>query len=164
MLPDVDKWAVIHTHSRCEKVVAEYLSENNVKYFLPLYKKRRVYGKHIRESMLPLFPGYLFYDSDGIERSLIYKTHKIARIIEPKDQIQLKRELENIDLAISSGERLEKADFESPGKRVKVISGPLTGVEGEFVKRKNRSKLIIKIHILGMAVETDIDEAFIVGI
>lgn len=161
MLPEVENWAVIHTHSRCEKVVAGFLADKNVKYYLPLYKKRRRYGKHIRESMLPLFPGYLFYDFDGISKSLIYKTHKVANIIEAKDKAQLKRELENISRALDSGELFEKSDFEVPGKRVRVVGGPLEGVEGEFVKRKNKTKLVIKIHILGMAVETDIDEAYV---
>ncbi len=161
MLPEVDNWAVIHTHSRCEKVVADFLSEKNVRYYLPLYKKRRRYGKHIRESMLPLFPGYLFYDFDSISKTLIYRTHKVAGIIEAKDKVQLKRELENISRALDSGEFFEKADFETPGRRVRVVGGPLEGIEGEFVKRKNRTKLVIKIHILGMAVETDIDEAYV---
>lgn len=164
MLPDVENWAVIHTHSRCEKVVAEYLQSNNVKYFLPLYKKRRRYGKHIRESMIPLFPGYLFYDFDGISKSLIYKTHKVARVIEAKDREELKRELENISRAIDSGSIFERADFEIPGRRVRVIAGPLEGVEGEFIRRKNKTKLVIKIHILGMAVEVDIDETLVKAI
>ncbi|MCX7943078.1 MAG: hypothetical protein N2746_01020 [Deltaproteobacteria bacterium] len=158
MLPDVKNWAVIHTHSRCEKIVADFLAEKNVKYYLPLYKKRRRYGKHIRESMLPLFPGYLFYDFDGISKSLIYKTHKVANIIEAKDKDQLRNELENISRALATGRFFERADFETPGRRVIVTSGPLEGIEGEFVRRKNKTKLVIKIHILGMAVETDIDE------
>lgn len=161
MLPVVENWAVIHTHSRCEKVVAEYLKNQNVKHYLPLYKKRRRYGKHIRESELPLFPGYLFYDFDAISRTLLFKTHKVTQIIEAEDQLRLKSELKNIDKALSSGELFERTDFGVPGRRVMVVDGPLKGVEGEFIKRRNKTKLVIKIHILGMAVETDIDEAYI---
>ncbi|MGC8927082.1 MAG: transcription termination/antitermination NusG family protein [Myxococcota bacterium] len=161
MLPDVKDWAVIHTHSRCEKVIADFLSENNIRYYLPLYKKRRRYGRHIRESMLPLFPGYLFYDYEAISRPLLYKTHKIARIIVVEDKERLHKELENIDRALSSGELFDRADFKTPGRSVVVVEGPLKGVEGEILKKKNHTKLIIKIHILGMAVETDIDEAYV---
>ena len=161
MLPDVNSWAVIHTHARCEKVLAEFLKSRGVIYFLPLLKKRRQYGRHIRESQIPMFSGYLFYDYDGITRREILKTNKVAQIIEPVDKGQLKRELENIDRAILSNSVLQLSDFNAPGIRVMVTGGPLAGIEGEFVKRKNKTKLVIKIHILGQAIETDIDEALV---
>ncbi len=164
MLPEVENWAVIHTHSRCEKVVAEFLKEKDVRYFLPLINKRRRYGRHIRDSLLPVFSGYLFYDCDGISRADLFRTHKVARIINTKDQEQLKRELKNIDLAIESGNVFERADFEQIGRVVRVIDGPLKGIEGEFIRRKNKTKLVIKIHILGMAVEADIDERYVMGV
>lgn len=161
MLPDVESWAVVHTHSRCEKVLAEFLSSMSVKYYLPMVKKRRVYGRHIRESMIPLFSGYVFYDSDGIGRREILKTNKVAKIIEPADKVKLKKELENIERAISSGVYLEKVNSFSRGDRVIVKSGPLQGVEGVFIRRKNQAKLIISISILGTAVETNIDESYV---
>ncbi len=159
MLPVVESWAVIHTHSRCEKVVAEFLEKKGVKYYLPLIKKRRIYGRHIRESMLPVFSGYVFYDYDGIPRSDIFKTKKVAKIIEPRNKEQLKKELENIEKAISSGVYLERINRLQKGDRVIVKSGPLAGVEGIFLRHKNRTKLIISISMLGMSVEADIDEA-----
>ena len=161
MLPDINSWAVIHTHARCEKVVAEFLKSRGVIYFLPLLKKRRQYGRHIRESQIPMFSGYLFYDYNGITRREILKTNRVAQIIEPVNKEQLKKELENIDRAISSNTLLEPSDFNTPGVMVVVTGGPLEGVEGEFVRKKNKTKLVIKVHILGQAIETDIDEALV---
>lgn len=161
MLPDVESWGVVHTHSRCEKVLAEFLNSRSVKYYLPMIKKRRVYGRHIRESMIPLFTGYVFYDFDGIGRREILKTNKVAKIIEPADKAKLKRELENIERAINSGVYLEKINSFKRGDRVIVKNGPLQGVEGVFIRRKNRAKLIISISILGIAVEANIDESYV---
>ena len=38
-----------------------------------------------------------------------------------------------------------------------LIAGPLIGVEGQIIKRRNRHVLIVGIELFGRVVETEID-------
>jgi transcription antitermination factor NusG len=45
------------------------------------------------------------------------------------------------------------------GRRVRVRSGPMTGLEGTLVRRKDGLRLVVCVEILMRAVAVEIDEA-----
>ncbi|HYF52306.1 MAG TPA: transcription termination/antitermination NusG family protein [Planctomycetota bacterium] len=160
VLPQRD-WAVAWTKARCEKSLAEYLAVRDVPHFLPLYAHRRVYGKSIQTSRLPLFPGYVFFDASAIQQSDVYASRKVAQVLRPGQPDLLARELSNLSLALSQDESLREARFGQPGRPVYVARGPLKGVYGEFVRYGSDARLIIKVEFISRAAELAIDEAFI---
>ena len=160
-LPDVKSWAVAWTKVRCEKVLSDYLTAREVPHFLPLLSHRRVYGKRIRHSHLPLFSGYVFFDSDSISNSDIYDSRKVAQVLVPDEQQTLKSELSNLALALQHDDTLRETRFGAPGRPVYVARGPLKGVYGEFVRYGTNSRLIVKVGFISKAAELAIDEAFI---
>ncbi len=160
-LPAVNSWAVARTKSRCEKVFADYLLSVNVPCYLPLLSKRRVYGSAVRFSHLPLFSGYVFFDSSAADTSTIFDSRKIAQILTPPDARQLAHELQQIALALQNDQGLRESRFGEPGRPVVVARGPLKGLEGELVRIGGISRLVIRVSFLGKAAELEIDDAFI---
>lgn len=61
-------WMIIHTKSRREKKIAQYCNSTNIKYYLPLETRIKIYGRKKVQTSLPLFPGYLFCIADEKER------------------------------------------------------------------------------------------------
>jgi len=105
-------WWVAHTKSRNEKALAWQLV-NHVPYFLPMHwKASKSRGRTIR-SLLPLFPGYLFFCGGDNERLAVLKTNRTANILPVENQTQLVRELLPIETLL----RLEKTGFTAPVSR-----------------------------------------------
>jgi transcriptional antiterminator RfaH len=157
----VTRWAVARTKSRCEKVLAEYLQQKNVTHFLPLLNRRRVYGTHIRNSDIPLFPGYLFYDAEAPAAGDIYDSRKVAQVLMPPDPAQFRAEIRNLALALSRNADLRETRFGEPGQRVYIARGPFEGLQGELVRYNSHCRLIVRVSFIGKAAELSIDEAFL---
>ncbi|MEW6365265.1 MAG: transcription termination/antitermination NusG family protein [Acidobacteriota bacterium] len=160
-LPEVAEWAVAWTKARAEKTFVKYLDGLGVKSYLPLARKRRVYGRHIRQSLLPLFPGYVFYDATGIDRRGVFESRKVAQILRTEEQERLKEELASLSLALAQQPLLHNVPFDVSGTPVRVVGGPFKDVRGEFIRRKKGDMLVVKITLLQRAVEMEIDEAYV---
>jgi transcriptional antiterminator RfaH len=160
LLPVVASWAALHTHPRSEKVVAQDLARRGVKHFLPLTPRRRTYGARVRESLLPLFPGYLFYDAGAADKRAVYASQKVVRVLTPDDPLRLAADLENLARALSVEAALTRVDFGGAGSRVEVVAGPMTGIVGELVRRASETTLVLRVSFLGFGAEVNIDEAF----
>jgi transcriptional antiterminator RfaH len=92
-------WRVIHTKSRREKKVALHCNTTDIKYYLPLEQKIKLYGRKKIQTSMPLFPGYLFCFADEKERYQLLLTHQIAKILKVSNQLGLLKDLEKIFIA-----------------------------------------------------------------
>ena len=160
-LPQARRWAAAWTHSRAEKALREYLQLRQVPVFLPLVLNRRVYGRLVRQSELPLFPGYLFYDAEAISRSEVFASRQVADVLAPDDPQQLRAELESLALALGSDASLRACRLGGVGTPVEVVRGPLKGVRGELVRFQAEHRLVLHVSFLGKSAELAIDEAFV---
>ncbi|MGD0089453.1 MAG: transcription termination/antitermination NusG family protein [Planctomycetota bacterium] len=160
-LPVARRWAAAWTRSRAEKALREYLQIHSVPVFLPLVLSRRVYGRLVRQSQLPLFPGYLFYDAEAISRPEIFASRHVADVLVPDDPQQLRSELESLALALGADASLRECRLGAAGTPVEVVRGPLKGVRGELVRFQAGHRLVLQISFLGKSAELAIDEAFV---
>lgn len=160
-LPKAKAWAAAWTKARCEKALCAYLEKLGVPHFLPLVRKRRVYGGQARFSNLPLFSGYVFFDPSVVERTKIFASKKVAQILVPPDPDMLRRDLENLTRALGEDETLRETRFGQVGRPVYVKSGPFRGLYGKLVRYESDSKLIVQVSFIGKAAELRIDEAFL---
>jgi len=48
--------------------------------------------------------------------------------------------------------------FFREGQRVRIEAGPLCGVEGQLVRTKNRSRLVVSVTLLQRSIAVEIDE------
>src|SRR5438309_348634 len=81
-----DRWWVLHTRPRAEKALARHLFGDRTPFFLPLYAQRRRAGDRVRESHLPLFPGYLFLFGGDDARLSALKSNQVATTLPVVDQ------------------------------------------------------------------------------
>ncbi len=150
-------WWVAHTRSRNEKALAQDLIRKQINYFLPMtWRVRRQRGRTIR-SLLPLFSGYLFFCGNEDHRIELLKTNRVANLIEVKDQEKLLQELLQFEHAIRAGARLTPHKYIKAGQRCQVTAGPLTGLEGIFLRTRTAARLVLQVDILGRATSVEID-------
>lgn len=158
---EVGNWYAIYTKSRHEKLVHHTLMEREIQSFLPLrnvlsqWKDRRKYVQK------PLFPGYLFIRAGYEQLDLVNTTRGVAYILGndigplavPDEQVEAIWRLLESPLEIESWPLLKK------GKRVRIISGPLKGLETYIVKRKGNIKcrLVVTVELMGRSVSVEID-------
>lgn len=157
---DRGHWRVAYVKPRNEKALAIDCQQAGVPYYLPLYVKRsrRRDNNKTRKSVLPLFPGYFpFVDAEG-GKSKLQQTNRVVHIIDIDDQDAFVRDLEQIRHAVNSGLAVEATAYIAEGQKVRVIEGPLQGLTG-IVNRvdTNRSRLVITVDALKMAVEVELE-------
>lgn len=158
---DLGEWWVMHIKPNCEKMVAQYMFNRNISYYLPLYKRKtRVGGlRRIREVEAPLFSGYICFALDHDKLNLLYDTKKFVRIIKVEDQQRFVEELGAIAKAIESGQDLLVRPGLAPGKRVLILSGPLEGTSGVIVRSRLERQLALSVKMFNQSVLLTLDPA-----
>jgi len=151
------RWFVLHTKSRREKKVADRCACLNVRHYLPLRKS--ITGRKGRRHMtdVPLFPGYIFCYLDDPERWRLLQTGHIANSLHVADQQALLDDLRNIQHAVQQGAYLEPAAMVKRGQRVRIVDGPLTGLEGLVRRRAGHYRLVLNMDCIQQAVDCEID-------
>ncbi len=156
-------WYAIYTQSRHEQKVCERFTRKEIETFLPLverWSRRRDRRKRIN---LPLFPGYLFVHSkmDAYAHLEILKIDGVVRILGndgklipiPDEQIFA------IQALIKNGMAITPFPYLKEGMRVRVVNGPLIGIEGILLKtRPQKHRLVISVNLLKESVSVEIDE------
>jgi transcription antitermination factor NusG len=150
-------WWVAHTKSRNEKALAWQLANHGVQYFLPMSWKVSRKKQRTFRSLLPVFPGYLFFCGEENDRLEVLKTNRIASLIPVHDQERLVSELAPIETVLQAGEILLPHDYLKAGQRCRVIAGPLMGAEGIVESSPKGSRLILQVEMLGQAASVEID-------
>jgi transcription antitermination factor NusG len=154
-----ERWAVLYTYSRREKRVARACDYLGVRYYLPLHESHTGTVRR-RMSRVPLFPGYVFACVDSQTRTEILQTGAVVRVIRVLHPDALLLELRQIRAALDASVDLIPGIALERGDRVRVVCGPMVGVEGLVVRRRRRRKrerLILNVSILGQSVGTEVD-------
>ena len=70
-------------------------------------------------------------------------------------------ELDNIRQAVVSGTRIQPHPFLKCGDWVRVKCGPLAGMQGILVRKKNVYRLVLSIEMLGKAAAVEVDAVLV---
>ena len=144
------KWWCLHTKPRQEKAAARDLRTIKIPYYLPqvIHEDRTPQGRKTR-SVIPLFTSYLFLLGDERERVLAMKGNRLVRVIDVLNQDALNHDLRQIHQMLASGLAVVPELTMPVGARVKILSGPLTGIEGRVIRRGKRDQFMAVVHFLG---------------
>jgi transcription antitermination factor NusG len=151
-------WYALYTRHQHEKMVDQVLTNKGFNSFLPLYLTTHNWKDRTRSLSLPLFPCYVFLKG-GIERRLqILTTPGIYGLVSSAGQPAAipDVEIEAIRRVIQSGARVEAHPYLKCGNWVRVKCGPLAGIEGILVRKKNISRLVLSVEILGTAAAIEV--------
>lgn len=137
--------------------------ERGVTTFLP---KREVWSRRRdrrQKVKIPLFPGYLFVGSVQEEFQAIYvlRTKGVVRLLGmggepvpvPRSQV------ESLRLMTASGESLHPLQRLVNGSRVRVVEGPLAGVEGVVLHTRQGERLVVSVELLHRSVAVSLHES-----
>ncbi len=156
------KWYVLHTKSRHEKKLVSRCAALAIPSYLPLRKSVTMCGNRRHVSDVPLFPGYAFACLRREERSEVYRTGHAANVIEVFDQERLLADLRRIKVAQDQGACLVPERPVKRGTRVRVIDGPLTGLDGVVRTLKGKSRLVLSVECIEQAVSCEVDKSMVV--
>jgi transcription antitermination factor NusG len=163
-IADATNWYVLYTRHQHEKTVAQLLSNKGFEILLPLYSSVNRWKDRTKLVTLPLFPCYVFLKG-GLERRVdIMKTPGVNALISSAGHPAAVpvEEMEAIQRIVASGADVEPHPFMKCGDRVKVNGGPLAGLEGILVQKKDRYRLVLSVEMLGKSASVEVD-AFLVG-
>lgn len=157
-------WFAVHTRYQHERFVESALAGKGFRTFLPTYKETRSWGDRRKVISSPLFPGYMFV-SDARERKLDILTVPGACDIVSIQGIPAaipQEEMETVMKVAACAEGLRPYPFLKQGDLVKVVSGPLAGIDGVLVKEKGGCWLVISIQLMGRSAAVAVDRDSIV--
>ncbi len=154
------RWYAAYTCARHEKRVAEQLQQRSVELFLPLYETVHRWRNGRARVTLPLFPGYVFVHIALKDRLRVLEIPSVVRLVgfngHPMPLAEL--EIQSIQTCLARNFRLEPHPYLRPGRRVRVKSGPLQGLEGTVLRKKNRFRIVISFELIMRSVAVEIDD------
>jgi len=150
-------WWVAHARPRQEKALAWDVLNSGGGYYLPMYEAVRRSARRSWKTMLLLFPGYVFLCGDADHRQRALESDRIAHAIPVPDQTELVAELSAIRRVLVSKRGFDPYDSLAKSTACRVRRGPLAGLNGRVVRRKNRTRFVLTVTILGQGVAVEID-------
>ena len=154
-----ERWWCLHTKPRQEKAVARVLRAQDISYYLPQVVKvdRTPQGRQIR-SVVPLFTSYLFLLGDDFARVEALRGNRLVKVLEIVDQETLIQDLRQVHQMLSSGLTVVPEPVMPVGARVRIKTGPLTGIEGTVIRRGKRDQFVAIVQFLGRGATVDLED------
>jgi len=160
-----EAWYAVWLRSNYEQSVNRQLSSKGFQPFLPevrTWSRRRGTKRAIAT---PMFPGYLFVRAvlDKHRYIDLLKVQGVVRVLEdgwtrltPVPDI----EIDAIQHIAAAGVMVFPCANLRGGERVRVLEGPLAGVEGIFVHdRPSKGRLVVSVDMLGRSIAVEMDGA-----
>jgi transcription termination/antitermination protein NusG len=160
------RWYAAYTSANHEKRVAEQMVQRSVEHFLPLYASVRKWKDRRVELNLPLFPGYVFVQMALRDRLQVLQIPGVANLVGfgGTPATLPEGEIEALRTSLRSGVRAEPHPFLTVGRRVRVKVGPLAGLEGIVIRKKNRLRLVISLELIRRAAAVEVEAADLEGV
>lgn len=152
-------WYALYTRHQHEKTVARVLSSKGFEIFLPLYAAAHRWKDRTKQLSLPLFPCYVFLRGDAHRRIDILTTPGVHSLVgsEGRPAPILQSEIDAIRQMVESRMHVEPHPFLHCGDWIRVKSGPLEGIEGILVRKKNLFRLVVSVELLQKSVAVEVD-------
>ena len=150
-------WFVAHTRPRREKKLAEYCQRHGIAATLPCYQSAHKYRGKTVVFLKPLFPGYVFLQLEPGQKDSVRQNDHVANLLDVFDQETLRRQLEDILLALETDLEVRLAPSIGKGMRVRIKAGPLRGVEGWVEHRYGRATVLLRLDFISQAAAVKLD-------
>ncbi len=155
-------WYALYTRHQHEKAVSRMLSSKGFETFLPLYPMAHRWKDRTKQLWLPLFPCYVFLRG-GLERQLeIVTTPGVYTLVgSHRPAVIPPAEIDAVRRVVERTLRVEPHPFLKCGDWVRVKSGPLAGIEGILVRKKNLARLVLSVELLEQSVAVEVDVSMV---
>jgi len=115
--------------------------------FLPLIEKVHIWSDRKKKIKEPLFRGYVFVRTDLRDKEDILSTDGVVRFvgISGKPSPIPETQIDWLKRIISESMNVQCEKYYKVGERVRVIAGPLLGMEGIVTRNQGISRVVISI-------------------
>jgi len=157
----VPHWYALYTCPRHEKCVAQQIEQRRISCFLPLYRSVRRWKDRRKELELALFPGYVFVRFALQDRLNVLNLPGVVRLVtfNGKPAELRESELESLRRGFAGHIPMAPHPYLRIGRRIRLKSGPMAGLEGILRRRKDGLRLVVSVEMLRRAVAVEVDEA-----
>lgn len=163
--PEADlAWYVAHTRPRCEKKLADFCTREGFHVTLPLYRSVRKYQRKTVIFQKPLFPNYVFLYLTPDQRKTVYQSDYVANLLDVLDQQTFEQQLQEILAALETDYEICVLPHITTGKRVRIVTGALRGMEGYVEERQGTFFVLLRLDFIAQsaAVKIDVSELEII--
>jgi transcription antitermination factor NusG len=156
------RWYAVYTMAKHEKHVATQLVQKSIECFTPEYLVVHRWKDRTKKLNAPLFPCYTFVHMQRTQRVQVLTTAGVLSIVGAHHIASPvpDSEIEAIRIATALPGVLPHPFEMSTGDPVRVIRGPLAGLEGVVVRTKNNWRLVVAVETIlrSISVEVQRDE------
>lgn len=154
-------WYAAYTLANHERRVAEQLNRKSVEQFLPTYESFRRWKDRRMRLQVPLFPGYVFVRISLESRLKVLQIRSVVRLVgfDGYPAALPEQEIEALRRGLAHQLRAEPHPFLRVGRRVRVRSGPLQGLEGILRNHKGCLRVVLSIELIMRSVAVEVDVA-----
>ena len=155
--PEERKWYVAYVRLFHERKTAEKLAAMGIESFVPVREEIHQWSQRKKKVMRVLIPQMIFIHATPKERlealTLASISHYMVLRGEHTPAIIPDRQMQQFMFMVDySEESIEMYNSSlQPGQSIKVIKGPLAGMEGELMEIEGKSKVIVRLDLLGCA-------------
>ncbi|MBI4843595.1 MAG: UpxY family transcription antiterminator [Nitrospirae bacterium] len=151
------QWFALNVRSRHEFQVRERLTMKGIEAFLPTVERLRRWKDRKKMISFPLFPGYLFVHIPRRAQDIlnVLKINGAVNLLSgaPGEPVPVPEEqIIPLIKAVKNNEPLDPYPYLKEGQRVRIIKGPMRGVEGLLVEKAERHMLVLSVDVLAQGV------------
>ena len=151
------QWLVAYVQSCLEKKTAQRLAAMGIECYLPVQSEIRQWSDRRKRVDRLVIPMMIFVHVTPQERPLPLSLQAVSRYMvlrgESTPAIIPDEQMDRFRFMLDySPEAVEMCSAPlAPGDAVKVIKGPLAGLEGELITVNGKSKVAVRLDMLGCA-------------
>lgn len=157
---ETKQWYAVYTKPRWEKKTAYLLEKKQIENYCPLNKVVRQWSDRKKTVLEPLFKSYVFIYASESEHLAVKQTDGVLNFVYwlGKPAIIKEDEIEIIRKFLDEHENIKIEHISVNIKdTVRILSGPLTMMEGEIIELRNQSVKIL-LPSLGFAMVAEVQK------
>lgn len=158
--PTEKKWFAIYTKYRGEKFVVDQLQKKQIEAYVPLLQRTKKYNRKIKTYEIPLINSYAFVCISKSEYVTVLETQHVIHFVKQRQNLISIPEKEMELMKRIVGEKFQVSLYEqafSKGKKVEVISGSLTGLNGTLIEVRGKNSVVVELEHIGYQLQLEID-------
>jgi transcription antitermination factor NusG len=162
-------WYAVYVRSQWERRVAAELERRGIDTYLPLIHTATRWSDRTKQAENPAFPGYVFVRATAERVAEVLWTTGTVHILGigstpeaiPDEQIEAVRRVLAFQAAAGTVRHLPAL---RPGMAVRIVAGPLEGIEGicDHIARRCRVRVLLPLLHQSIPAEVGLDELEIV--
>lgn len=160
------EWYAAYTLPNNEKKVYQELLKRGEEAYLPTHKVLRQWKDRKKQLNVPLFPNYVFLKTAKFNLWPMLEIYGLVRYVTfngkpaviPEKEIEAIKQVMSLDMRINEVSREETCMI---GERVRIMQGPLLGLEGVVVSRKDKKRLLIGFRTINQTISVDVSVDFL---